>query len=293
MVKIKMIIHGRSKARAQLLRLAKASNEDIEIVLTENAHHARSSAESSEGYDLVISCGGDGTNNHIVNGLMTIASDRRPALGFIPAGSGNDFARVYSSGSLEEMVKRCASKTFHQLDLIKIDYGATETHVLNMMTCGIGAEIASTVNARKFKMPAAFNYYTAIIAWLSKYKAPTLEIIFDNQRIESNTFLAALGNGSFAGNGLGLNPQSTIDDGLMGLSIIGNVGVMDFLKYQSTLKRCDYVKDPRVSYNKSAAVNIKVLKETLPIETDGEFFKRLKTGESLSAAIIPSALRAV
>lgn len=288
-----MIIHGRSKTKAKLLQLAAASKANIQIELTENAHHARSLAETSGGYDLVISCGGDGTNNHIVNGLMNITSDRRPALGFIPAGSGNDFARVHSSGSLDEMINRCASNVFRQLDLIKIECSSIETHALNMMTCGIGAEIANTVNARKFKLPAAFNYYTAIVAWLAKYKAPSLEIMFNNQRIESDAFLAALGNGSYAGNGLGLNPQSTVYDGLMGLSIIGNVSVIDFLKYQATLKRCDYVKDPRVSYHKSAEVTIKVLNGTLPIETDGEFLVRLKTGESLSAKILPSALRAV
>jgi len=293
MVKVKMIIHGRSNVISKLQRMAKANSEDIDVVLTENALHAQSLAETSDGYDLVISCGGDGTNNHIVNGLMTIASDRRPALGFIPAGSGNDFARIYSSGSLEEMLKRCANKSFHQLDLIKIECNSIETHVLNMMTCGIGAEIANTVNERKFKMPATFNYYTAIIAWLAKYKAPTLEIMFDDQKIKSDAFLAALGNGSYAGNGLGLNPQSTIDDGLMGISIIGNVGVIDFLKYQSTLKRCDYVKDPRVSYHKSAEVSIKVLNESLPIETDGEFFARLNPGDRLVAKILPAALTVV
>ena len=69
MVKVKMIIHGRSNVISKLQRMAKANSEDIDVVLTENALHAQSLAETSDGYDLVISCGGDGTNNHIVNGL--------------------------------------------------------------------------------------------------------------------------------------------------------------------------------------------------------------------------------
>jgi diacylglycerol kinase (ATP) len=288
-----MIIHGRSRAKAKLQQLAASSRLNIEVALTENANHTKSLAQSSEGFDLVISCGGDGTNNHVVNGLMNITPELRPALGFIPSGSGNDFARVYPSGPLDQIIKRCENKTFNRLDLIELEHNARKNYVLNMTTCGIGAEIANTVNARKFKMPGALNYYTAIVAWLAKYKASKLEIHFNNETIQSETFMAAIGNGSYAGNGLGLNPQSPADDGLMGITLIGSVSVIDFLKYQSTLKRCDYIKDPRVFYHKSAEIKITVSKGTLPIETDGEFFARLNAGESLTAKILPSALLCV
>ena len=43
-----------------------------------------------EEFDMVVTCGGDGTLNETVSGLMTL--DRRPVLGYIPAGTVNDFA---------------------------------------------------------------------------------------------------------------------------------------------------------------------------------------------------------
>ncbi|MCL2301169.1 MAG: diacylglycerol kinase family lipid kinase [Firmicutes bacterium] len=45
-------------------------------------------------YDIVVCRGGDGTFNEVVNGMMTIAPQRRPLLGYIPAGSTNDLART-------------------------------------------------------------------------------------------------------------------------------------------------------------------------------------------------------
>ena len=45
-------------------------------------------------YDIVVCRGGDGTFNEVVNGLMTIPRERRPLLGYIPAGSTNDLART-------------------------------------------------------------------------------------------------------------------------------------------------------------------------------------------------------
>ena len=44
---------------------------------------------SSE-YDLIVCCGGDGTLNETVSGLLQCPD--RPPLGYLPAGSTNDFA---------------------------------------------------------------------------------------------------------------------------------------------------------------------------------------------------------
>lgn len=44
-------------------------------------------------FDRIVCCGGDGTLHEVVSGLMTLDPDRRPALGYIPAGTTNDFAR--------------------------------------------------------------------------------------------------------------------------------------------------------------------------------------------------------
>jgi len=51
-------------------------------------------ARRGGGYDIVVCRGGDGTFNEVVNGLMAIAPEGRPLLGYIPAGSTNDLART-------------------------------------------------------------------------------------------------------------------------------------------------------------------------------------------------------
>ncbi len=49
-------------------------------------------ASADEGYDTVVACGGDGTLNEVISGLLALPPDCRPVLGYIPAGSTNDFA---------------------------------------------------------------------------------------------------------------------------------------------------------------------------------------------------------
>ena len=45
-------------------------------------------------YDRVVCCGGDGTLNETVQGLLTLPAEQRPVLGYIPAGTTNDFSRT-------------------------------------------------------------------------------------------------------------------------------------------------------------------------------------------------------
>lgn len=62
-------------------------------------------AECRGRFDLVACCGGDGTLNHVITGLM--AHSPRPALGYLPTGSTNDFAR--SLGLPEDTEAACTA----------------------------------------------------------------------------------------------------------------------------------------------------------------------------------------
>ena len=87
---------GRQKARSSLADMldafAKAGYE-ITAHPTRCRGDATETAANSRGYDRVVCCGGDGTLNETVTGLMRIPMEERPVLGYIPTGSANDFAR--------------------------------------------------------------------------------------------------------------------------------------------------------------------------------------------------------
>lgn len=66
----------------------------LTVQLTENARHAEQLAEHACHYDTVVAVGGDGVIHEVGNGLMRCAGAHKPALGIIPVGSGNDYART-------------------------------------------------------------------------------------------------------------------------------------------------------------------------------------------------------
>lgn len=63
---------------------------------TEGAGHAveLARAAAGEGFSTVLALGGDGIVHEVANGLMGVGAASRPALGVVPIGSGNDFART-------------------------------------------------------------------------------------------------------------------------------------------------------------------------------------------------------
>ena len=68
----------------------------LETAQTRYRGHAGelAAAASADGFDLVVTFGGDGTVNEVVNGLMRVPEGERPALAPIPGGGANVFART-------------------------------------------------------------------------------------------------------------------------------------------------------------------------------------------------------
>ena len=87
-------------------RTAKASLSDVVEVFSRQGYEitvhptqargdaARAAREQGPGYDRVVCCGGDGTLNETVQGLLALPREARPPLGYIPAGTTNDFSRT-------------------------------------------------------------------------------------------------------------------------------------------------------------------------------------------------------
>lgn len=97
-------------------------NPDRRVTVAPTMHRGHASrmaaTASEEGYDTVICCGGDGTFNETVSGLLSVPKRQRPALGYIPAGSTNDFAASMGlSGSLRGAARTAVGEHETALDV--------------------------------------------------------------------------------------------------------------------------------------------------------------------------------
>ena len=86
-----------TKVRRDVIVHALASELDLEVVQTRYRGHASSvaAAAARDGYDLVLTLGGDGTVNEAVNGLLEAhPPPGAPLLAALPGGNANVFARA-------------------------------------------------------------------------------------------------------------------------------------------------------------------------------------------------------
>ena len=90
--------NGKAAQGAAMIRYASFQHphmaDTVDIVTTKYPGHAVEIARDAVEFDTVVALGGDGIIHEIVSGLMKIDRDRRPVLGVIPCGNGNDYART-------------------------------------------------------------------------------------------------------------------------------------------------------------------------------------------------------
>jgi len=88
---------GRQQSRVVLSEaLEVLAAEGYQLTVFPTAHGGdavKAAAELAPQFDRVVCCGGDGTLNEVVTGLLQLPEEDRPVLGYIPMGSANDFAR--------------------------------------------------------------------------------------------------------------------------------------------------------------------------------------------------------
>lgn len=90
--------NGNGARSAAFLRYAAASCASpfcsLRVETTRSPGHAAELARSSAAFDTLVVVGGDGVVHEAVAGLLDIPRGRRPTLGLIPCGNGNDYART-------------------------------------------------------------------------------------------------------------------------------------------------------------------------------------------------------
>ena len=78
----------------EIIRILAGHNNELTVVPTIGFRDAQERIENlRDDYDLVVCSGGDGTLDEVVTGMMKRPLEKRIPVGYIPAGTANDFAR--------------------------------------------------------------------------------------------------------------------------------------------------------------------------------------------------------
>jgi len=255
---------------------------------------ARQAAE--EGYDLVIAMGGDGTAHEVMNGLMQVPAGKRPMMGVVPIGSGNDFA--YSIGIHQKPAHALAhalkAENVRTIDIgLLTDENGRSEYFDN--TLGIGFDAVVTIRSHKLPIVKGFlMYLTAVIQTIILNHNPArIKIETEDQTFEEQMLMLTLCNGPREGGGFMLSPDSRNDDGGFEYVAVTKVSRATMFRLVPEFMKGTHMRFKQVRMGRFKKMS---LTSNLPlyIHADGEIFTSFGSNlKKASFEVVPNALKVI
>ncbi|MFI8569459.1 diacylglycerol kinase [Rhodococcus sp. NPDC078407] len=230
------------------------------------------------GTDAVIAVGGDGMANLV---LQVLAGTDTP-MGLIPAGTGNDLARVLGI-PLDDPV-RAADLVVDDITR-SIDLGRSgDRWFATVLSSGFDSLVTERAGRlRWFRGPLRYN--AAMIMQMARLEKYSYVMELDDAEIRIDATLVAIGNGSCYGGGMAVCPTARVDDDLLDITVVPGVSRTRLLRMSPTLYRGTHIDLPEVDTYTSKRVTLRC--DGMVAYADGERIGELP----VTVRSVPRALR--
>ncbi|MGH7687237.1 MAG: diacylglycerol/lipid kinase family protein [Candidatus Dormibacteria bacterium] len=226
----------------------------------------------------IVSVGGDGTLNEVVNGFFDESGaplGEHPLLCVVTSGSGGDFGRTASlPRSPLAALRALQSGRSRAIDAGRIDFDdGTRRFFLNVADCGIGGEVVARVNRSRYKGGGSRGsavFLAASLTALLDYRARPVRVIVDGEVIERVVQSVVVANGAFFGGGMRIAPDAQLDDGLFDVVIVSSTGRWRSIAAMPSLYRGTHVRRAEVDVRRGCQVRIEHLDRPLLFDVEGE-----------------------
>jgi len=190
------------------------------------------------GHRFIIACGGDGTINEVMNGIIESGVDAE--LGVLPSGTGGDFRRfIGMANETRNAAKQLRTGTTKLIDVGLVEFTdfsgqQASRHFINISSFGIAASVATRVADSEF---LKWLPLSGAVRGKVRFAASTLEEALDLKtfdlkiRIDDGpekflrTINLCICNTSHFGGGMNIAPDARIDDGFFDVVGIGDLGL--------------------------------------------------------------------
>ncbi len=193
---------------------------DYSIAETKYVAHACELTRDAvvQGVDAVVAVGGDGTVNEI--GRTLIGTET--ALGILPCGSGNGFARHMGI----PMNLKKAVEFINQSVPVSVDYGKINGNPF-FCTCGMGFDASVSKSFAEGSHRGLIGYIGQTLHEYLSYEPNVYEIEDESGAIKCEAFVIACGNAAQYGNNFYITPHASMKDGLLSVTILEPFSAVD------------------------------------------------------------------
>ncbi len=276
-------VSGRGRAAAAAHRVVPrltAAGWQVDLFVTRAPGDAGRAAAECD-HDRVLVSGGDGT----VGDVAAALAHRDTPLGILPSGRGNDFAAVLGiPADRDRAVDVFLGGVVRMVDLGR----ANDRLFCTVAGIGFDAEVNGRVQGWPWRLLGRWSYTVGVVVYLPGFRLPTMTVTGPFGRVERRGYLVAVSNGGRYGGGIRIAPDSSPDDGLLDVCLVGEVGRLELLRLLPTAYAGGHLLHPAVTMYRGDEIVVET-DRPMPVVADGE-----PLGQTpVRFTVAPAALRVV
>ncbi len=238
--------------------------------------------------DVVVSVGGDGMLSSIAGAVSRAGG----TLGIVPAGRGNDFARMLGIPK-DPMAQADVLLAGNARPVDLIAFG--DRLVAGSVYAGVDARAAEIVDKARF-VPKIAQYPLAALRALATYTPACYQLTIDGFAHEFNGATVVVANSGYYGKGMKIAPAAVVDDGLLDIIVIEAASRRGLMRSLPKVYDGEHVTLDEVHVFTGRSVTIAATsRRPVPVGGDGEGLGVLPTDPSapLAISVVPGALTVI
>lgn len=277
----------------QITAAVQAAGASCEVSQSRSLADARRiAAEAASAGHAVIAVGGDG----MVGAVAAATAAAGGTLGIVPAGRGNDFARVLGIGTDPGAAAAILTgQAPRQVDLVGVSVpGQDEVVVAGSVYTGVPSVAGEIANAATL-LRGPMVYPVAALRAVARWRPVgfTVQAAEDTHQFAGYAVVAA--NGSYFGAGMLVAPPARVDDRELDLVLMRDGPKLAFVRALTKIKDGSHVHLAEVSLHRCADMTL-TMDRDMPVAADGEtlpWAAPLPAGTPLRVRVLPGALSVI
>lgn len=220
-------------------------------------------------YDVIVCSGGDGTLDEVITGMMEVEMNDTP-LGYLPAGSTNDFAKTLNLPT--DLVK--ASKLISRAKQFRCDIGEfMDTYFVYVAAFGIFADVSYKTDQGLKNALGHMAYVLEGFKSLTNVKSHELIVVGDNQTYEGTFIFGMISNSTSVGGFEGIMGDNVeLSDGLFEVTLVKYPShILELNQIITSLNNPDLDNDMVISFKAKQIQIISKDGSEIPWSLDGEY----------------------
>jgi len=267
------------KHLAQIFSTLDSRNLQYQWVETQKKNHATELTKLGieKGFRKIMAIGGDGTNNEVVNGILSQnhISSVQITYCLFPVGTGNDWIKEHQiPKDLNTWIKMVLKgQTFLQdIGLVKYIKDGKQEQRYFVNVAGMSYDPFVLEEMEKLKRPITnrLAYLAYGMYYVFKYKIPKARVHFNKQVVEGFYYLINVGICKYSGGGMQLVPHAIPDDGKLALTLAGKLTKLGVILNSYRFYNGTVLGHPKVDGFQTDYIKVEGISAPVLVEVDGE-----------------------